>query len=341
MLHLQYKHAFLPIQTPAETLTLANRLGLAKLYKELLGFEWGGDTSDMAAALLAASLPNMETCHVGMFQEGIGAFDHLIQYLTLCGKSLERLRNLTLANSNSDIYDPYSEDAFHHLCALPSLVRLHIQGIYFDGISDEGPQPLGLEYLHMDEYCYNFDRGHHKRLEPLKSLKHLRLHIPDARIEMDVEHCPRYIENLYFLENSLETLELLTNEPYCASDGTIFELAILPPQPTLRSFHRLKNLALTDMCMVGVTVGGPFVWPHDAAPVLEHLKWMLPSSLETLTHLVRNGPMVSNDEWSLQEYRSRWSNTWATATPDMFSKLKVVMVQMYGLNGLDKERKIV
>lgn len=54
-------------------------------------------------------------------------------------------------------------------------------------------------------------------------------------------------------------------------------------------------------------------------------------SLETLTHLIWDDPMINNDEWCLREYRSQWSVIWAAAAPDAFPALKTVVVQTYGL----------
>lgn len=106
-------------------------------------------------------------------------------------------------------------------------------GDLFQRLSEQLPSSVSLEYVDLDGYHYNFDRGDHKRTE------------------------------------------LFTNEPHCNSDETVFELDILPPQSTLRSSQRLKILTLTDVCLVGLTVAGPFARDVDAAPTLGHLQWML------------------------------------------------------------------
>lgn len=214
VLNLQYQHAFLPTETSAETLTLANRLGLAALQKELWEFDWDDDPSNMAAALLAASVPNLETCHVSMPQEGTGAFDHLVQYLTMVDRPFESLRNLILTNTANTAVS-FQEDVFHTICALPALVRLQIRGLSFDGWSHARPSSERLEYLDMDESQRNFNRYYQKKLEPLKALEHLRLRLTDCQLSMENEDRPRYVENPYFLEHSLETLELFSNERYC------------------------------------------------------------------------------------------------------------------------------
>jgi hypothetical protein len=125
------------------------------------------------------------------------------------------------------------EDALLVSSALPSLVRLQIQGIHFKDRPEQLPSSVSPDYLGMDGYHYHFDRGDHKRME------------------------------------------LFTNEPHCNSDETDFDLAILPSQSTLRSSQRLKILTLTDVCLVGLTVAGPFARDVDAAPILGHLQWML------------------------------------------------------------------
>ncbi|KAF3032359.1 hypothetical protein E8E12_003877 [Didymella heteroderae] len=61
--NIQYQHDFVTCGTPADTLALVNRLGLAAVYEELLDFTGEEGQIDSAAALLVVSLPKLETFH--------------------------------------------------------------------------------------------------------------------------------------------------------------------------------------------------------------------------------------------------------------------------------------
>ena len=124
-------------------------------------------------------------------------------------------------------------------------------------------------------------------------------------------------------------------------DETTFEQLRLPPISSLRSSRYLKTLTLTDMSLVSINLDGTEHLYMDPKDALKHLKWMFPPSLEIFTHLVWNGLIFNNDEHTLSMLRSRWSVIWSCTTPDMFPNLKVVMVQEYGLNGSETERKVI
>lgn len=134
VLNVQYRQAFGSTETLVETKALATRLGVHKSYHQLsrIRHNESDRSSNTAAALLAACLPNLETWHVGMPNQGPADFDHIIGCLILGGQPFGRLRNLTICNSSS-VKNSYCESVSHTLCELPSLMKLKIQGIYFGG----------------------------------------------------------------------------------------------------------------------------------------------------------------------------------------------------------------
>lgn len=351
---MNYEHASYATRTEAEILPLLHSLGLDMLHDGTEYYDSDERPSNTAPALLAASLSEIESLDFRLSTIDSARFDNLsplialllhcfndyLPHDSLSSHDFKKLRNLTLSNTDDNKPPIYHEDVFQCICALPSLRKLEVFGIYFVG-SRQTPLSSSLEYIDMEDHQRNFDRGLNKKLESFQDLKHLRLRITDSVLKEDDTDRPRYIENLYFLENSLETLELFTNEVYCSPHGVPRELPKLPPVPSLRSFGRLKVLTLTDMSLVGVGSCGPLHCVTLPAEVLEHLVWMLPSSLEVLTHLVWDGPIIHSGDVELQRYLSLWSNIWKGATMDKFPALKKVMVQKYGLSGLSGEREVI
>lgn len=271
-----------------------------------------------------------------------------IENLLRCHR-FKDLRNLYLA------FPPESHDGltFEAVCpsnfVYPNLKKAKLFNCVFDEEGWEYCTPKRnsvspVTDLEIHEYQASFaDPAYVQSWSRFKHLKTLRLHVEYTYLFYDDQRRrPRYSEALSLLANSLEDLQLYSNERYQKKNGKFAKMSPhCPAQPSFRHLSRLRSLALTDVVLVGVSTAGPTHWHQSARDTVEDLVQMFPTSLETFTHLLWDGPTSFSGEFEPSlVWKSVWESVWKSLWC-YFPSLSKVMVQKYGLQGLTGDHEVL
>lgn len=330
--------------TEEEVTALVRSLGLEDLGPRMLE-NWNISLSagNGAPIWLVALLPCIETVELSTDQGGwpwtrvplITLLQDLHDgdYLKL--HPFASLRNVSLHYPVS-----HGEDLIYDsMLALPSLRKLSVRNVDF-GVDGRGSLcSYLLEELNLTRTPYDLSVGNPcwKRFAGLRVLR--------VNIQNDIclDDWYPFVESLASQAHSLEVLELYTNEKYSLSNGQMLPVAeAWPAQSSLKAFKRLKRLALTELMLVGMSSSRPVHWLQPLQDTLNHLANMLPTSLETLTQILWDGPTIFSKRLTKrQQSLHSWERIWKASSRKQFPSLKQVMVQKYGLSGLSEEREVI
>ena len=348
VVRMNYEFAQHTKHTEEEVETLVSTFGLQNL---IPGMEWFcGDriSAENGAPLwLLCLLPDIETIELFIEENSMTRVSvPLITFLQVSGSinvpnvpAGLKLRNISLSYPDRLIGDMLGAiDA--QLLQFPSLKLLHVHNIGFYR-SSITYRCSTVEKLHYSAFRDDFNWVGIDLFEPFKALTRLRLWIDPWEIFCGA--WPYYIDNIACQAHSLEVLEIYSNEVYSRShekQEKVFD--VWPAQSSLKYFKCLKSLALTDASLVGVRRNGLGHWYQSVEETLGHLTKMLPSTLETLIHVVWDGPnMFTNDIIERQQLLCSWEGIWKAAIKEQFPSMKRVMTQAYDATALSSKRVVI